>query len=295
MSWFSDNETLIQNALILALLAYSFQVAMSAGVFSLAGVGFYAVGAYMPAILITKHGWPTLTAVVSALLVSAVISLALALILARLRSLYLAMATMAFNLLVQLVAVEWEGQTGGALGLFGVPVVVSSLGLVLIVVAVSLLLWRRERGSSRRTLEALRLDERLAPVVGIDVVRRRHQAFVFSAILGALAGAMNTLIFSTINPTQVGFGLITTALTVIVVGGISSWVGALVGAFIITWLPDWLAFTGDWRPVVVGAITVLMVVWVNDGLVGLLSRGRRWAMARRRTVRAAPVAAEAGS
>jgi branched-chain amino acid transport system permease protein len=293
-NWFTSNESLIQSALVFALLAYSFQVALRAGVFSLAGVGFFAIGGYTSAILSSKHGWPSVLAILAALVLSGVIGLGLALVLARLRSLYLAMATVAFNLLVQVVANEWDGQTGGALGLFGVPVAVTTLGLVATVIVVSLVLWGRERGSSRRTLEALRLDEQLAPVLGIDVVRRRHQAFVLSAVLGALSGAMNTLLFTTISPAQVGFGLIVTALTMIVIGGISSWVGALVGAFIVTWLPDWLAFSGDWRPIIEGAITVFMVVWVSDGLVGLLGRGRRYLMARAPSLRRSAVPAEAG-
>lgn len=274
MTWFDSNETLIQSALIFALLAYSFQVAMRAGVFSFAGVGFFAIGGYTSGLLVMDHGWPTVPAVAVGVLGSSVIAFGLSLVLARLRALYLAMATVAFVLLVQVVAIQWDGVTNGALGIYGVPVTVSTLGLVVVVALASLLLWSRERGASRRRLEVLRLDEQLAPTLGIDVVRRRHEAFVLSGALGALAGGLNILVFSTMSPEQVGFGLIVNALMMVVVGGFGTWVGGLVGAVIVTWLPDWLAFTGDWRPVVQGMIVVLMVVWVSDGLVGLV--GRAW-------------------
>lgn len=291
--WFTSNETLIQSALIFALLAYSFQVGLRAGVFSLAGVGFYAIGGYVAAILVQREEWPTVPAILAALVASAAIAYLLSLVLARLGGLYLAMATVAFDLLVQVMATQWEGMTGGALGMYGIPVVMTTAALVAIVVVVSALLFLRERGSSGRTLEAMRLDEQLAPTLGIDVVRRRHGTFTLSGVLGGLAGALNALTFSTLAPAQVGFGLIVTALTIIVIGGISSWVGPLVGAFIVTWLPDWLAFAGEWRPVIEGAIIVLMVVWVSDGLVGLVTRARRSIAGRLPALRR-PVVAEGG-
>lgn len=296
IDWFDANESLIQSALIFALLAYSFQVALRSGVFSLAGVGFFAIGGYASAILVQKEGWATVPAILVSLVGAAAIGLALSLVLSRLRSLYLAMATVAFNLLVQVTANEWDSLTGGALGMYGIPVTITTGVLTLVVLVVSIFLWWRERGSSGRTLETMRLDEQLAPTLGIDVVRRRHRVFALSAVLGALSGALNSLTFSTLAPAQVGFGLIVTALTMIVIGGISSWLGPLVGAFIVTWLPDWLAFAGEWRPVVEGLIVVFMVVWVSDGLVGLVLRARRRLVGRRFvTRRAAVVAAEGGS
>src|SRR4051794_41579995 len=121
MSWFSDNEVLIQSALAVSLLAYSFQVAMRSGVFSLAGVGFWAIGGYTTAYLV-DHGWRTAPAILVALAASAVIAVVLGLVLGRLRSLYLGMATVAFVLLVQIVAVNWVGFTGGPRGPCSLPV-----------------------------------------------------------------------------------------------------------------------------------------------------------------------------
>jgi len=275
-SWLTENESLIQSALVLAIFGYSLQVAMRAGVFSLAGAGFYAVGGYGAGALTLKHGWAPLPALLAAILAAGVVGLVLSLILGRLRSLYLAMATVAFDLLIQVAATQWKEETGGPLGLYGVPVAVTTTSLIVAVAIASALLVWREHGASRRTLEALRLDEEVAPVLGIDVRRRRHQAFVLSSMLGALAGGLNVMLFTTITPHEVGFNLIVSGLTIIVIGGISSWVGALVGAFIVTWLPELLAFSGSWRPVIQGLIIVFAVVWFNDGLVGVARRGWRW-------------------
>jgi branched-chain amino acid transport system permease protein len=292
--WFGSNEALVQNALVLTLLGFSFQVALRAGVFSLAGVGFYAVGGYTAAILV-QHGWAAVTAIATALIAAAAVGLVLALILGRLRTLYLAMATVAFDLLVQILA-ENLNVTGGVVGLFGIPVKVTTLSVALLVAVSALVLWRLERGVIGRTTEALRVDEHLAATLGVDIVRQRVVAFVLSAVLGALAGALNALMFNTLAPSQVGFELIVAGLTVIVIGGTSSWLGPVIGAFIVTWLPDWLAFAGEWRIPVQGAIVIIMVLYASDGIVGLLQRARRWSVVqvrpRRRRTRLVPEAVE---
>ncbi len=274
MSWLSDNETLIQSALATALLAYSFQIALRSGVFSLAGVGFWAIGGYGTAFLVTKHGWATLPAIAASVAIASVAGLGLALVLGRLRALYLAMATVAFVLLIQILAVNWEAVTGGATGLFGIPVTITTGGLTAIVVVVSAGLALLERGARGRTIEALRLDEQLARSVGVDVVRERDRIFVLSAALAALSGAVSALMFNTLSPEQAGFGLITSVLMMVVIGGAASWWGALVGAFIVTWLPDVLRFAGDYRSVVQAALVVVIVVYAPEGIVGLVRKLR---------------------
>lgn len=275
LHWLSSNEALIQSALALSILGISVQVGLRAGVFSMASVGFWAIGGYTSALLISERGWSTVLAVLAGMAGAVVLGFGLALILGRLRDLYLAMATFAFVLLVQVVAINWESLTGGPLGLLAIPVSVSSTGLVLVVVACAALAWFLERGRLGRTIEALRLDEQLARTAGINVLRWRIGAFVLSCALGALSGSMNALLFNTLSPDQAGFGLIVDALTVIVIGGTAAWYGPLLGAFAVVWLPEVLRFTGDWRSVVQGAIVVVMVVYAPEGAVGLIRRVRR--------------------
>ena len=119
-SWYGSNETLIQNILIAALLAFSVQVALRTGIFSLAGIGFYAIGSYTAALLV-KKGWSTVEAMAAATALTIVLGYALAVLLVRLRDLYLAMATFAFDLMVGVVAGNWNQVTGGALGVTGIP------------------------------------------------------------------------------------------------------------------------------------------------------------------------------
>ena len=284
MEWFSDNETLIQAALAGAILAYSFQIAMRAGVFTLAGVGFWAIGGYTTAYLVTEREWMTAPAILVGILISGVIGLLLALVLGRLRSLYLAMATVAFVLLIQIVAINWEAVTGGAGGMFGIPVTVSTWQLLVIVAVISVALFFFERGARGRTIEAMRLDEQVAMSVGINVVRERDMIFVLSSMMAALSGGIAAMMFNTLAPEQAGFGLIVDTLMMVVIGGAAAWWGALVGAFIVTWLPEILRFTGDYRGIVEGAIVVLVVVYAPEGFVGLVRRLTGFISGRRKPV-----------
>jgi branched-chain amino acid transport system permease protein len=270
-SWFSSNELLIQTALAASLLAYSVQLALRSGVFSFAGIGFWAIGGYTTAHFVDK-GWATVPAIAVAVGATIVISAVLARVLGRLRALYLGMATVAFVLLVQIVAVNWDGFTGGAEGLYSIPVTISTWQLVAIVVVVSLGLVFFERGARGRRIEALRIDEQLAQSLGVDAVRERNRIFMLSSVLGCLSGAVSAMMFNTLSPDQAGFSLLASTLMMVVVGGTGAWWGAVVGAFIVTWLPEVFRFADEYRLALQGGLVVAVVVWAPEGVVGLVHR-----------------------
>jgi branched-chain amino acid transport system permease protein len=278
-SWYTSNETLIQNILIATLLAFSVQVALRAGIFSLAGIGFYAIGSYAAAILV-KHGMAAVIAIAIALVLSGVLSYALALLLVRLRDLYLAMATVAFDLMVGVVALNWGALTGGSLGLFAIPVAVTTGSMAITVAVVAGLLFLMEHGTMGRTLETIREDEELAQSFAVDTRRYRRLAFVVSGMLGALSGCFHALLFNSITPGDAGFELIVLALTMVIIGGFGSWVGALAGAILITWLPLKLTSFGEWWNAVYGAVMIVAATFIPGGLYGVarnLGRaGVRW-------------------
>lgn len=274
IDWLASNETLIQTALIYTLIGFSVQISMRSGMFSLAGVAFYGTGAYTAGKL-AFEGTAPLLAIAAAVVEAAILGLLLALILGRLKNLYLAMATFAFVLLVQVLAVEWEAVTGGPIGLLGIPVAVSTVGLVAATAACAAILVAYERGRTGRMLEALRLDDQLAGSVGIAVVRQRIVAFVLSSVFGGLAGALSALLFNVFTPDEISFGLIVNALMIIVIGGTSAWYGPLVGAFVVVWLPELLGWTGDLREIVQAAVIIALIIYAPDGFVGLVRRLRR--------------------
>jgi branched-chain amino acid transport system permease protein len=172
-------------------------------------------------------------------------------------------------LMVGVVALNWTGVTGGAEGLYAIPVSVTPMGMVLILLAVVVLLAMLQRGTIGRTLDVSREDEQLAATVGIDTKRYHRLAFVVSAMLGGLAGALHALTFNTISPEDAGFSFIILALAMVIIGGYGSWLGALLGAVVLTYLPYKLTSVGEWWPVMYGATLILVATYLPGGFYGI--------------------------
>lgn len=290
-AWYDSNIVLIQSTFVGLLTALSLQVPFRFGVFSFAGIGCYGIGAYTTAIIVIRLGWGAPLAMGAGMLLAAVAGYLLSLVLSRLGGLYLGMATIAFDLIVTVVVINGGELTGGPGGLFGAVADVGTGHVVLVSLIAVVLLALTERGRFGRRVEAVREDPELAAAMGVEVRRYRQLAFVISALLGACAGGFNVLLRTTIAPTDIGFSLVTLALTMIIVGGSRSWSGALIGAIIFTWLPSVLEFSGQWQKVIYGVIVALAAVWVPGGLVGVITDAyRSW----QRSRRAAPGVAGAG-
>lgn len=266
--WFQGQETVIQTIAIYALLAFSVQVPIRAGTFSLAGIGFYGVGSYSAAYC-ALHGRAAIVGIGLGLVISGVIGWLMALALTRLRELYLAMATVAFDLMVGVLALNWVSVTGGPTGLYSIPVQLSVSEVVLMLLVVAVILLVLESGVIGRMSYATRDDEPLAQSLAIDTNRYRRFAFVLSALLGSLAGACHALTFYSINPDDVGFNLVILILAMVIIGGFTSWFGALLGAALLTWVPLHLTSLGEWWPVVYGLGLVVMAVYLPQGIWGL--------------------------
>lgn len=264
---------LINNFLAMSLLTYSVYLSMRAGIFSVAGVAFWALGGYVAG-NIAMAGGGVLLALASSIVACATIGVLLGLILRRVRRLYLAMATFAFVLLVQVLVKNGGELTGGQYGLFGIPTSLNTIKLLAIVILVAALIYILERGVLGRTFEALRIDEQLARTMGINVVFWRGVTFTVCAALGGLAGSANALQIGLATPEAASFEVIVDVLTILVVGGTGAWYGPIVGTFIVVWLPELLSFSGEWRTIVQGLIVMAIVVYAPNGAVGLISRIR---------------------
>lgn len=269
MNFFTTNIILVENTLVVILLALSIQIPLRLGVFSFAAIGYYAIGAYGSAILMLELGWGSWEAMAVATLIATVIAFLLGLVLARLTGLYLGMATIAFDLILVVLVLNGGSLTGGPVGVFGVLGSVQLWHLALAVVIVLALLTFTERGKLARRFDAVREDPQLASSMGINVVNYRRLSFIISGVLGGMAGAFAVNLRSTVAPESIGFGLVVLGLTVIIVGGQASWVGAVIGAAIFVWLPKMLEFVGDWEEVIYGVIVVLAAIFIPGGIVGL--------------------------
>ena len=269
MNFFTTNIILVENTLVVILLALSIQIPLRLGVFSFAAIGYYAIGAYGSAILMLDFGWGSWEAMIVATLAATAIAFLLGLVLARLTGLYLGMATIAFDLILVVLVLNGGSLTGGPVGVFGVLGSIHLWHLALAVVIVLGLLTFTERGKLARRFDAVREDPQLASSMGINVFSYRRLSFVISGVLGALAGSFAVNLRSTVAPESIGFGLVVLGLTVIIVGGQGSWVGAVIGASIFVWLPKFLEFVGDWEEVIYGIIVVLAAIFIPGGIVGL--------------------------
>ena len=294
MDFFDANVVLVQATFIGLVLALSVQVPLRMGVFSFAGAGSYGIGAYLAGIITIRYETPGIVAVLITMVCTAVIGLLLGLVIARLAGLYLAMATVAFDLIISVLAINGGELTGGPTGLYGVLSDFGTIHLVIVTLVVLTLVALSEVGRTGRRVDAVRDDPELAASVGISVRRYRLVAFVVSGALGGAAGAMNILVRSTVTPQDIGFGLIVLALTMIIVGGARSWKGAVLGAVIFTWLPELLTIVGDWQPLIYGIIVALAAIFLPRGIHGLWVDSRRALQRRRREKAAGGAAGVAG-
>lgn len=268
-TWYDLHIVLIQGTMVSFLLALSVQVQLRTGVFSLAGIGFYAIGTYASAIFTAHVSGNAILALLFGIACACVVGYLLALLTSRLDGLYLAMATVAFDLILTVLATNGGKLTGGATGLYGV---ISDLNmtevfavtlLALVVVALT------ERGNVGRRIVTTRTDAPLAVSLGINVRWLRTASFLASAALAASAGGVNVLLRMTIVPTDVGFSLVVTILTMIIVGGMRSWLGVLIGAVVFTWLPYLLTIVGEYQAIVYGAFVLIASVFLPDGILGV--------------------------
>ena len=262
---------LFQLAMLAALLAVSVQIVLMSGQFSLASIGFWTIGAYAAAAL-AKNGWSLLPIALTVTVISGVLGYVAARPLSRLRGLYLAMVTVAFSSAIPLLALNLGDLTGGAIGLFGVPIQ-AGVGALFVVLLITLyVVSQAQRGWMRRAHTALREDETLARSVGVQ--QGKETAFVFglSAAVGGLVGSLNALSFGSVSPQSGGFALVVTAMTAVMIGGQMSWVGAVIGGVTVTLVPEYLRFVGEWRNLVYGIVLVLVVLFAREGILGLLGR-----------------------
>src|SRR4029077_2779923 len=202
-------------AVILFIAALGLDVLMGfAGQVSLGHAGFMAVGGYAAAILATTYDWPPLAATLVALVLSVACALVLAFATRRLRGHYLALATLAFGLLVDSLAVGLFDLTGGPSGLVGIPsfavagvafdtptrMYYLALGLSVVLVV---LLEGGMRRSFGRALKAVRSDQLAAAALGVDVGRVKVAALCISAALASLSGSLYAFDFHFLSPEMV--------------------------------------------------------------------------------------------
>ncbi len=267
---------------VILVLGYQF-IFGHAGALSLAQGAFFGLGAYVTGILGSQLGWQFTATFPLSILVPAVLAATIALPVLRLDSHYFALATLALGQGLLLIAINWEGVTGGANGLPGVPgIVIFDIavprGLALLgfvwtrAAAGAALAWWVMHGLYGLSFTVMRETPLAAGALGIDRAALRFTAFVLSAAYGGAAGALIVHTLRVISPEVLGFAIMVTCLTMTVAGGRTQIVGAVIGAVLLIHLPEWFRGLEQYYLVAVGAALLLIILFAPDGAAAFFAR-----------------------
>ncbi len=249
-----------------------------AGQVSLGHAAFYGIGAYTSALVSVYWHFPFPLALTAAVLTTAVCGLALGLPTLRLREDYLAIVTLGFGVIVDMVALNLE-ITGGPDGIVGIPAPIilglsfrsqpRYLGLVVLcVLSVLGLTYRLVQSYHGRALRAIRDHEVTAQVMGINTPAYKIAVFTLAAALAGLAGVLYAHYISFINPESFGLHTSILALCMVVLGGMGSLAGSIVGALILSVLPELLRRFHAYQDLLYGALLVGLLIWRPEGIMG---------------------------
>ncbi|MGO3146976.1 MAG: branched-chain amino acid ABC transporter ATP-binding protein/permease [Leucobacter sp.] len=262
------------------------------GQLSLGHAGFYAVGAYTAAIFSVKLGLPIIVAMLIGIVFSGLLGFLLAIPALKVSGPYLAMVTLAFGIIAYQVAVNFPALTGGAAGLFPVPALKFldtklSLEAVNYIIAVLVAIGLYSVGSliqSRwgRALRAISGNQIAAASSGVPVVRGKRFAFVVSALLAGLAGSLYATVNGFVNPDPFHFELSILFLTMLMVGGIGTLWGPIVGVIVMTLLERSLSGVAEIRLGVYAIVLLLILRFMPSGIVGsVVALWRRYRSSRK--------------
>jgi ABC-type branched-subunit amino acid transport system permease subunit len=258
-----------------------------AGQVSLGHAAFFAIGAYTAAVLAESGRWPSALCVVAAAVFTAVIGYLLGLPCLRLTGLYLAMATLGFTLIVQELLLQLAVITHGSEGMKVRPATILGFAFdsdyrkyyLLLAVTSLMLLFARNlvRGRTGRAFLAIRENERAAEAMGVNLAQYKTIAFAISALYTGLAGALSAFMVGFLDPQEFSFFLSIQFITIIILGGLASLLGSVLGAAFLIILPELLAGLDVWQALVYGLIMVVTIIFMPFGLSGAIRRyAFRW-------------------
>jgi branched-chain amino acid transport system permease protein len=268
-------------ALIGVILALGMQLLVGmAGLLSLGQGAFYGVGAYVSAVLTMQFGVPFLFAFLVAGLVAAVSSLLLIPIV-KFPSSSLAVATLGFNIILYLLMLNEDWATGGSYGLMNVPLpnifgyqLTTERDLYFLCLVVAALVYfaldRLVHSRFGRALKAIALDEDAARACGISIIRYKAKCFLVAAFTAGLAGSLYAHHARYLNPNDFTFNKSIEILIMVVVGGLGSLPGAVIGAIIIVLMPEFLRSSGELRLILFGVLVVVLMGVSRGGITGLV-------------------------
>ncbi len=260
------------------------------GQLNLGHAAFFGIGAYTSALLAMELGISPWAGLFGGGLVAAFFGLLLGIPALRLSGPYLAITTIGFAEILRLVAVNWVDLTRGSLGLSGVPLLTPiQIGdwrmkfyfeqdyyyVVLAAVLLTLFCMQRlTRSEFGVSLQALRDDETGARSIGVNIAAYKLAVFTISAFFAGFAGALFAHFVRLVSPETMALHTTFDTLTMVMVGGLGTIAGPILGAILLTFLSEWLRYLEDFlkmdvRLVIYGLLLILTILFMREGMVGL--------------------------
>jgi branched-chain amino acid transport system permease protein len=286
LPWLAPNQFYIHLGTIGCLnlmLVLGLAIISRAGQLSMGHAGFALVGGYVSALLSMKAGWSPLLGVLTAGVVAAVTAAVLGWIILRLRGVYFVLVAFSFGQIAVLLALDLGDITGGANGLVGVPPI-SLFGHALTrkpdfypfalacALATLLFTWLLYRSPFGDMMAATAENPRLTESSGVDTHLTQVIAFTIGSAIAGIAGALSVHYFQFISPDSFTFWESVSYLTMLVVGGRAGVLGPVIGVLVLTPLPEMLRATQGLQHIIYGAVLVLCLLFVPDGLSSITRR-----------------------
>jgi len=252
-----------------------------AGQISLGHAGFLGIGAYASAVLPTHFGWHPLLAMGAGAALTGLLAAVLARPIFKLKGQYLAMATLGLGIIINITIRNEAAWTGGPDGMPVPPMALLGFELAsdkhwywVVALMLSVSVWASINlidSPFGRALRALHGSEVASQVVGVDVVRYKVAIFVMSAVFASLMGSITAHYVGFVTPNLADFFHSIELVTMVVIGGMASVYGSLIGAVLLTALPQALATFEGWETVAFGVILMVCMIFMPKGLVPTLA------------------------
>jgi branched-chain amino acid transport system permease protein len=277
--------------LLNAALVMSLGLVARTGQINLAHAAFAGIGGYTSALCAMELGLPPIIGVVLGGVVAGLVALPLGWIILRLRGVYFVLITFTFGQMVTLLALDLRWLTRGADGIVGVPPInilgydfTSRISFFYLAGAFCLMVFliskRLLEGPVGREFMCVEENLQLAESTGIDTRRTQVIAFVIGTAIAGMAGALMTHYIRYIAPDSFTFWMSVAYITMLVVGGRWTLIGAFLGALLLTPLPEFLRATGDFQRIIYGVLLIVVLQFLPNGLSSLPGRfsglGERW-------------------
>ena len=271
---------------IAVILASSLRLIFNTGLLSLGHGGMMSIGAYTSALLVMKLGFSSWAALWIGAAAAAVMAVIVGFPFIRLRGMYFSLVTVFFSQIISSIISQWKDVTGGTFGIYNIPgpdpIVIPGLlnidfaskvdfyYLILLLVLFTLLvLYAIEHSRTGMTWLSIRQSDSLAEAVGVNTAGYKVLAFSIGAFFAGLAGAFFGQFISVITPSAFGFVYSVYVVVYMIVGGVNSFAGPIIGAIILVLLPESARALKEYQPYLFTGVLILIIFFLREGLISL--------------------------